>query len=46
VDAGDQLRLREVEQVRVAGEVVAVIAEPLAAVTLLPAHFTLQEHSP
>ncbi len=38
--------LRQVEQVRVAGQVVAVVAEPLAAVALLPAHLALQEHAP
>ena len=46
VDARDQLRLRQVEQVRIARHVVAVIAEPLAAVALLPAHLALQEHAP
>ena len=46
MDAGDQLGLREVEEVRVALDVVAVVAEPLAAVTLLPAHLALQEHAP
>jgi len=46
VDAGDQLRLGEVEQVRVALEVVAVVAEPLAAVALLPAHLALEQHAP
>ena len=44
--AHDQLRLRQVEQVRVAGDVVAVVAEPVAAVRLLPAHLALEEHAP
>ena len=46
MDARDQLRLREVEQVGIACDVVAVVAEPLAAVALLPAHLALQEHAP
>jgi hypothetical protein len=46
VDASDQLGLGEVEQVRVAGHVVAVVAEPLAAEALLPAHLALEQHAP
>ena len=46
VDPGDDLRPRDVQQVGVAGDVVRVVAEALAAVGLLPAQLALDEHAP
>jgi hypothetical protein len=46
VNAGDDLRPREVEQIRVAGDVVRVVAEALAAIRLLTANVALDEHAP
>ena len=40
------LRIREVEQVGVARHVARVVAEPFAAVRLLPAHVALDQHPP
>ena len=46
VDVAHDLRPRQVEQVRVAGDVERVVAEALAAVLLLPAHALLDQHAP
>ena len=42
----DHLRPREVEQVGIAGDVARMVAEPLAAVRLLPTHVALDEDAP
>ncbi len=46
VDVEHDLRPREVEQVGVAGDVARMVAEPLAAIRLLPAHVPLDQHAP
>jgi len=46
VDARDDLGARDVQEVGVAGDVVRVVAEPVAAVRLLPAQLALDEHAP
>jgi hypothetical protein len=46
MDALDDLRPCDVQQVGVAGDVLRVIPEPVAAVGLLAAHLALDEHAP
>ena len=46
VDPRDDLRPRDVQQIGVAGDVVRVVAEPLAAVRLLAAQLALDQHAP
>jgi hypothetical protein len=46
VDVAHDLRPRQVEQVRVAGDVERVVAEALAAVLLLAADALLDQHAP
>jgi hypothetical protein len=46
VDVEDDRRLRQVEQVGIAGDVARVVLEALAAVGLLPADVPLDEHAP
>ena len=46
VDPRDDLGPRDVQEVGVAGDVVRVVAEPLAAVRLLPAQLALDEDAP
>ena len=46
MDVADDVRARQVEDVRVAGDVARVVAEAVAAVRLLPAHLPLDEHAP
>src|SRR5262249_12984798 len=46
MDVADDLRPGQVQKVGVAGDVARVVAEPLAAVRLLPAHLPLNEHAP
>jgi hypothetical protein len=43
VDTGDDVRPREIQQVRVAGDVARMVAETLAAVGLLAAHLALDQ---
>ena len=46
VDVAHDLRPREVQQVGIAGDVVRMVAEALAAVRLLPADVALDQHAP
>src|SRR5207248_374512 len=46
VDAGDHLGPGDVQEVGVSGDVVRVVAEPLAAVGLLSAQLALDQHAP
>ena len=46
VDLGDDVRLRDVEEIRVALDVASVIAEPLAAVVRLGEPLPVDEHAP
>ena len=46
VDVPHDVRLRQVEQVGVAGDVARVVAEALAAVLVLAAHALLDQHAP
>ena len=46
MDVAHDVRAREIEDVRVAGDVARVVAEAVAAVRLLPAHFALNQHAP
>ena len=46
VDAGDDLRPRDVQQVGISRDVVRMVAEPLAAVRVLPPQLALDQHAP
>src|SRR5439155_26064142 len=46
VDVTDDVRLRQIEEVGIAGDVERVVAEALAAVLLLAAHALLDQHAP
>ena len=42
----DQIRLREVEEIRVAGDVALVVPETLAAIGVLATDLPLDQHAP